>query len=125
MSENIEENIIQGDSQKKKDEVRKLTRELRKQGKTPEPIIILNDGTIKKASDLNINEQTEEFLKCAKDPIYFIKTYLTIFDQTIGDEGEIVPFNLFSFQEDLINLYLDERFVIANKYRCYISTSGC
>jgi len=126
MSKIDDEYIIQEDAQKQKEKARKLARDLRKQGKTPEPIIILDDGQIKKASELNIDEQSREFVKCAKDPIYFIKTYLTIFDQTIGEEGEIVPFNLFPFQEDLINLYQDERFVIANKYRqAGISTTTC
>ena len=126
MSNKDEEYLIEKDSQTKKEEARKLARDLRKQGKTPEPIIILDNGQVKKASELNITEQTQEFIKCAKDPIYFIKTYLTIFDQTIGEEGEIVPFNLFPFQEDLIKTYLNERFVIANKYRqAGISTTTC
>ena len=126
MSDVNEEFLLEEDLRKKKEKARKLANDLRKQGKVPEPIIILNDGQIKKASELNIKEQSEEFIKCAKDPVYFIKTYLTIFDQTVGEEGEIVPFNLFPFQEDLVHLYQEERFVIANKYRqAGISTTTC
>ena len=105
---------------------RKKAKELRSQGKAPEPLVVLEDGSIKRASQLTYEEQTKEFVNCAKDPIYFIKTYLTIFDQTIGDEGEIVPFDLFPFQVDLINTYLNDKFVIANKYRqAGISTTTC
>ena len=126
MSDINEEFLLEEDLRKKKEKARKIANDLRKQGKVPEPIIILNDGQVKKASNLNIKEQSEELVKCARNPIYFIKTYLTIFDQTVGDEGELVPFNLFPFQEDLVKLYQEERFVIANKYRqAGISTTTC
>ena len=83
-------------------------------------------GAIKDADNLTKFEQEYEFVKCATNPIYFIKTYLTIFDQTQGIDGLIVPFNLFPFQEDLIQTYMGNRFVIANKYRqAGISTTTC
>jgi hypothetical protein len=38
----------------------------------------------------------------------------------------IVPFKLFPMQKDLIQTYLDEKFVVANKYRqAGISTTTC
>jgi hypothetical protein len=62
----------------------------------------------------------------ATNPIYFIETYLTIFDQTQGIAGMIVPFRLFDFQKELINTYLSNKFVVANKYRqAGISTTTC
>jgi hypothetical protein len=47
---------------------------------------------------ITIIEQEEELIKCILNPIYFIETYLTIFDQTQGVAGMIVPFKLFDFQ---------------------------
>lgn len=112
--------------EKQKESVRKIRDKLKKQGKKPEPVIITESGEAKKAIDLNVEEQTQQIIKCASDPIYFIETYLTIFDQTKGDGGELVPFKLFDFQKKLINGYLENRFVVANKYRqAGISTATC
>ena len=112
--------------QKMKDEKRKLEKALRKEGKLPEPIIVTLYRGVQKVSDLNGAERDYEIIHCASDPMYFIETYLTIFDQTQGDGGMIVPFALFPFQKELIETYLDERFVIANKYRqAGISTTTC
>lgn len=103
--------------EKQKAEARKRAEELRKETFGLEAIIITQDGTPKKASSLNSFEQQMEIAKCAVDPIYFIETYLTIFDQTQGDGGKIVPFRLFDFQKDLIRAYVDHQLNIANKYR--------
>jgi len=112
--------------QKLKEEKRKLEKALRKAGKLPEPIIVTQSGDLKKVSELSMAEREYEIIRCASNPIYFIETYLTIFDQTQGEGGQIVPFALFDFQKELINTYLDERFVIANKYRqAGISTTTC
>ena len=106
--------------------IRDLTEELRKKSQKIEPIVITPDGVAKKASDLTVSEQEYEIAKCAINPIYFIETYLTIFDQTQGKAGLIVPFKLFDFQKELIQCYLDNRYVIANKYRqAGISTTTC
>lgn len=111
---------------KEKEEIREFVKKLREKGGKQEPYIRTSKGVIKKASNLNISEQEEEFLKCSADPIYFIETYLTIFDQTRPNGGEIVPFILFEFQKELIRTYQDNRFVIANKYRqAGISTATC
>ena len=112
---------------KEKERLRKLAEELKKTATKKEPIIVFDDGTAKKSSELTLDEQKIEFVRCALSPIYFIENYLWIFDQTKNDGmGEIVPFLLFDFQKDLINEYQANRFVIANKYRqAGISTTTC
>ena len=112
--------------EKEKEAKRKLADEIRKKTGKIEPIVINSEGIAKKASDLTLLEQELEFVKCATNPVYFIETYLTIFDQTKGAAGEIVNFKLFDFQKTLVDTYLDNRFVIANKYRqAGISTTTC
>lgn len=117
---------LNSDIEKQKEERRKLQKKMRNKGGVPKPIILTNDGKIKESSKLTLIEQDEEFIKCATNPIYFIETYLTIFDQTAGDGGAIVPFILFEFQKRLINDYEKHRFNVANKYRqAGISTTTC
>jgi len=112
--------------EREKEAVRKLAAELRKKSGKIEPIIVTESGVVKKASELTITEQKQEIIRCATNPIYFIETYLTIFDQTQGKAGLIVQFKLFDFQKDLIDTYLNNRFVVANKYRqAGISTTTC
>jgi hypothetical protein len=112
--------------EREKEAVRKLTEELRKKSGKIQPIIVTKDGIAKKASELTTSEQEYEFVRCAMNPIYFIETYLTIFDQTKGLAGQIVPFILFDFQKKLIKTYVENRFVVANKYRqAGISTTTC
>ena len=111
---------------KQKEEARKIEKKLRNQGKLPEPIIYTESGEVKKVSDLTKNEQEQEIIRCVSDPKYFIETYLTIFDQTKGNGGEIVPFKLFDFQKELIDNFINHRFVVTNKYRqAGISTTTC
>jgi hypothetical protein len=52
--------------------------------------------------------EMEEFDRCRKDPIYFIKNYVKI---VALDKG-IVPFELWPFQEDMVKTFQRERFVI-------------
>jgi hypothetical protein len=52
--------------------------------------------------------EIDEFEKCMLDPIYFVKNYVKI---VVLGKG-LQPFNLYSFQEDMINTFIDERFVI-------------
>jgi hypothetical protein len=112
--------------EKEKETARKLALELRKKIGNIEPIIITKSGVIKKASELTYYEQEDEIVRCASNPIYFIETYLTIFDQTQGKGGMIVPFKLFDFQKELIETYINNRFTIANKYRqAGVSTTTC
>ena len=58
-------------------------------------------------------EQIEHYLKCADDPIYFIKNFMQI---VTVDEG-LQPFDLWDFQEDMINKFCDNRFVICKMPR--------
>lgn len=112
--------------EKEKEQTRKLADEIRKKSGKYEPIIVTNSGIAKKVSELTNYEQEEEIIRCAKNPIYFIETYLTIFDQTQGLAGLIIPFRLFDFQKDLIQTYRSNRLVVANKYRqAGISTTTC
>jgi len=54
-------------------------------------------------------EQVVEYMKCAKDPIYFIEKYIKVVSL---DEG-LVPFKLYDFQEDMVQTVHDNRFTIA------------
>tara|TARA_B100000287_G_scaffold4511_1_gene4405 strand:- start:576 stop:2231 length:1656 start_codon:yes stop_codon:yes gene_type:complete len=54
-------------------------------------------------------EQVAEFLKCAGDPAYFIREYVQIVSL---DEG-LVPFNMYPFQEEMVNKFHEHRFNIA------------
>ena len=113
--------------EEKKKKQRKIIKSLRETMGNTEAVIITADGTPKLSSQLTFDEQDLEIVKCATNPIYFIETYFTIFDQTDksqGQDGSIVPFKLFDFQKDLILDYQKNRLNIANKYRqAGISTS--
>ena len=112
--------------EREKEEQRKLAKRLREEVGNIVPIIVTKDGKSKKATELTYAEQEDEIVRCAANPIYFIETYLTIFDQTKGNGGMIVPFILFSFQKELIRTYMANRFVVANKYRqAGITTTTC
>jgi hypothetical protein len=120
--------VVPFDVQRERDKeaARKYAEELRKKTGKIEPVIVTADGKAKKASDLTKEEQENEIIRCATNPIYFIETYLTIFDQTQGAGGQIVRFKLFDFQKKLIQTYMDNRFVVANKYRqAGVSTTTC
>ena len=54
-------------------------------------------------------EQVKEYMKCAQDPNYFIKEYVKVVSL---DEG-LIPFELYDYQEDIINKVHNNRFVIA------------
>jgi len=65
-----------------------------------------------KPSGIEINytkEQVKEYLKCSQDPNYFIKQYVKIVSL---DEG-LVPFNLYEYQENIVDIVHNNRFVIA------------
>jgi hypothetical protein len=53
-------------------------------------------------------EEIEEYIKCSKDPVYFIKTYIKIVNV---DEG-LIPFNMWDFQEKMVETFKANRFVI-------------
>ena len=54
-------------------------------------------------------EQIDEYLKCAKDPIYFVKNYVKVVSL---DKG-LIPFELYDYQEKLVNIIHNNRFAIA------------
>lgn len=112
--------------EKAKIELKKRIKELREKNKGQVPIVVTKSGEVKRSDQLTLAEQADELVRCSLDPIYFIETYLTIFDQTKGEAGEIVPFKLFDFQKNLIKSYLKNKRNIANKYRqAGISTATC
>jgi hypothetical protein len=109
----------------KKIELKKKVIELRKKY-IDQTIVVTKNNVAKPANTLTIEEQTDEFLRCAVDPIYFIETYLTVFDQTQGDGGRIVPFKLFEFQKEIVLAYQKHKENVANKYRqAGVSTTTC
>ncbi|AJK27551.1 terminase DNA packaging enzyme large subunit [Cyanophage P-TIM40] len=54
-------------------------------------------------------DEVEEFVKCSKDPVYFITNYIKIISL---DEG-LVPFDLYPFQADMVEKFHENRFNIA------------
>ena len=61
----------------------------------------------------------QEYLKCAKDPVYFMKKYCMIQHPTRGR----IQFNLFTFQEKVLNLLnKNERNIILKSRQLGIST---
>jgi len=64
-----------------------------------------------KAKGVNLDFTTEEvgeYLKCQQDPIYFIKKYVKIIHLDRG----LINFELYDFQEHIVNTIHDNRFVI-------------
>tara|TARA_Y100001958_G_C21233603_1_gene559672 strand:- start:731 stop:2362 length:1632 start_codon:yes stop_codon:yes gene_type:complete len=53
-------------------------------------------------------EQIEEYVKCSKDPVYFVEKYIKIVNL---DEG-FVNFNLYPFQEKMVKTFHKNRFSI-------------
>jgi len=53
-------------------------------------------------------EQVEEYIKCSRDPVYFCMNYIKIVNV---DEG-LIPFKMWEFQKEMLNLFKDNRFVI-------------
>ena len=63
---------------------------------------------------LNIKDIIKkEYIKCASDPIYFIKKYCKIRHPLRGK----IPFALYPFQENVIKQFQNNRYVIVNKSR--------
>ena len=73
--------------------------------------IYLGNPNLKRAN-VNTNftpDQVQEFIKCSQDPVYFIRNYIKIVNL---DQG-IVGFDLYDFQEDMVNRFHENRFNIA------------
>ena len=58
-------------------------------------------------------DQVNEFIKCSNDPVYFITTYIKI----VNIDHGLIDFSLYDFQEDIVRLVENERFVIAKMPR--------
>ena len=58
-------------------------------------------------------EQIEEYVKCQGDPLYFVNNHVKIVSV---DEG-LIDFNVRDYQEDMINRFHNERFVICKMAR--------
>ena len=58
-------------------------------------------------------EEAQEFIKCASDPVYFIKTYVKIVNVDLG----LVPFNMWDFQEEMVRDFHANRFSICKMPR--------
>jgi len=64
-----------------------------------------------KEAGINIEftkEQVKEYMRCATDPIYFIEKYIKVVSL---DEG-LVPFKMYDYQEHMIDMVHNNRFVI-------------
>ena len=53
-------------------------------------------------------EEIKEYIKCSQDPIYFIKNYI----QIVSLDKGLIPFDLWDFQEEVIQTVHNNRFVI-------------
>ena len=58
-------------------------------------------------------EQVKEILKCSEDPVYFIKNYMKIVNVDHG----LVPFDMWSFQEEMVHTFHENRFSICKMPR--------
>jgi len=54
-------------------------------------------------------EQVEEYLRCSKDPVYFVSKYIKVVSL---DKG-LVGFNMYPYQKDMIETIHNNRFIIA------------
>ena len=77
--------------------------------------IYLGNPNLKKANVAQefTQEQIEEFMRCAADPVYFAKTYMKIVSL---DEG-LIQFQPYDFQEKLIKNFHENRFNICKMPR--------
>ena len=66
-------------------------------------------------------EQIIEFMRCKEDPVYFAKNYIKIVSL---DDG-LIPFNLFPFQEKLIQRFHENRFNICKMPRQTGKSTTC
>ena len=55
----------------------------------------------------------QEYIKCAKDPAYFMRKYCHIQHPTRGR----ILFNLYPFQDKILHLFRDEQYIITLKSR--------
>jgi len=58
-------------------------------------------------------EQIQDYIKCAKDPIYFVKNFVKIVHVDRG----LIPLDLYEYQERMINTFTNNRFVVTKMPR--------
>ena len=70
----------------------------------------LNNPNLKRANvPLDFTEdQVQEYVKCARDVVYFVENYVKIVNI---DEG-LVNFNLYPYKQKMIHSFIDNRFTI-------------
>ena len=64
-----------------------------------------------KRSNVNIEfteETVAEYIKCVKDPVYFIRNYV----QIVNVDHGLMPFNMYDFQQGMVETFDANRFVI-------------
>ena len=85
--------------------------------------VYLGNPNLKKANTpIEFTEdQIIEFLKCKENPVYFARKYVKIVSL---DEG-LVPFNMYPFQEKLIQNFHDNRFNICKMPRQTGKSTTC
>ena len=69
------------------------------------------DNPLLKKSGVKVQytqEQIDEYVKCAKDPIYFAENYIKIVNVDRG----LMPFEMWGFQKEMIKVYHENRFSI-------------
>jgi len=73
--------------------------------------VYLGNPNLKKANVTQefTKKEVAEYLKCAKDPVYFIREYIKIVSL---DEG-LIPFKMYHFQEEMVEKFHVNRFNIA------------
>lgn len=74
---------------------------------------LIRNGTKRQKKNLYTTYQKLEWIKCSLDVIYFTKKYVKIISL---DDG-IIPFSLYDYQEDLLDLYQNNRFIISMQAR--------
>lgn len=73
-----------------------------------------NDRLKKVGVDISFTEdQAQEFIKCAADPVYFIRQYVKIVNVDHG----LIPFDMWSFQEQMVHDFHNNRFSICKMPR--------
>ena len=73
--------------------------------------IYLGNPNLKRANVAQsfTDAQVKEFIKCSGDPVYFIKNYI----QIISLDRGLIPFELYDFQESMVERFHANRFNIA------------
>lgn len=78
--------------------------------------IYYNGNQNLKASGVEIPftaDQVDEFIKCSKDPIYFIENYVKV----VSLDSGVVNFKLYPYQKRIILAIHNNRKVIAKLFR--------